>query len=147
MTLAMKTVSMTAVLLAGCASQIATEPMRGDVEGDADLYADALREAFARYEDSINAVSGRTFASADEAETVSRSLSPAYFDGLLSSALARRGLTVDGLGEFAREHEEFFAEQQARYEGLLERLDQDRLAIATQFEVVEGERDMFARAD
>lgn len=143
----MKTVSMIAVLLAGCASQIATEPVTGDAEGDADLYADALREAFARYEDSINAVRGQTFASEDEAETVSRSLSPAYFDGLLASALARRGLTVDGLGAFAREHEDFFAEQQARYEGLLERLDEDRIAIAMQFEVVEGDRDMFARAD
>jgi hypothetical protein len=142
----MKTVSMIAVLLAGCASQIATEPMMA-AEGDAELYSAALREAFARYEDAIGSVRGRTFASEAEAETVSRSLSPAYFDGLLSHALAKRGLTVDGLGAFAREHEEFFAEEQARYEGLLERLDQDRVAIATQFEVVEDERDMFASAD
>jgi hypothetical protein len=142
----MKIVPFLFVVFAACAGQVSPASTALDDSSDAELYAAALREAFTRYEDAINAVRGDEFASEAEAEAVARTLSPAYFDGLLASALAKRGLTVDDLGTFAREHEEFFVEQQARYAGRLEQLDRDRLALATQVAAPEADDDRLASA-
>jgi hypothetical protein len=109
----------------GCASPEAQpEPRADQSEQDSgSAYAEALKEAFEVYADEVYSAALFDYTSLPEAEAVVRTLSGRHFDHLLEQALARRGLTVQGLAHFAETHPAFFHEQQRLHWGKLQELE------------------------
>lgn len=115
------------------------------VEADpSQKYADALAEAFERYDAEIRVAADPIYASEAEAEAVSRTLAPVRFDQHLSVALDKRGICEADLRRFAMTHPRFVEEQAALYEGrmaALERAAQDvslRAELTMVWEEIEG---------
>lgn len=111
--------------IVGCSASQATAPAAGsahheDVEA---TYAAGLEEAFEIYSDEIYTAALFDYASAAEADAVVRTLSNRHFDQLLARSLAKRGLSTQGLANFAEEHAPFFHEQQKRHWGKLQTLE------------------------
>lgn len=120
-----------AALAAGCSAQ-ATQAHVAEAQPPAaeHRYAAALDEAFATYEGEVADALAAEYDTQAEAEAVALSLSPRRFDAHLASALSRRGLTVDGLGQFARSNPHFYSAQRARHRGRMELLRHAVAALA-----------------
>jgi hypothetical protein len=97
-----------------------------DIKAD---YASALAEAFENYGDEVYRAALRDYASTDEAERVVRSLSHERFDQLFQAALAKRGLSMQGLWRFAQRHARFFHEQDRLHWNRLQTLEATLAAI------------------
>lgn len=118
-----------ALLGAGCSAQ-ATQAHVAEAHPPAaeHRYAAALDEAFNAYESDVAEALAADYETQAEAEAVARSLTPVRFDAHLALALSRHGLTVNGLGEFARANPDFYQAQRQRHRGRMELL---RSAVAS----------------
>lgn len=120
-----------ALLGTGCSAQL-TQAHVADAHppGAEHRYAAALDEAFGHYESEVTEALAADYATQAEAEAVAQSLSPLRFDAHLAVALQRHGLTVDGLGQFARANSDFYQAQRVRHRGRMELLRQAVASLA-----------------
>ena len=118
-----------ALLGSGCSAQ-ATQAHVAEAHPPAaeHRYAAALDEAFSAYESEVTEALAAEYATQAEAEAVALTLQPKRFDAHLARSLSRHGLTVNGLGEFARANPDFYQAQRLRHRG---RMDLLRHAVAS----------------